>query len=350
MDTNDSTLDPTEGASEYSLSRQVHLVERPIGHSRPSDFQVTGIHLAPVAVGEVRVRNEVFSVDPYMRGRMDDTESYVEPFGLGMCMTGRAIGTVVESRADSLPVGARVVHQLGWRDIAQGAASVFQPVRHVPGVDAGAHMDVLGMTGLTAWIGLVRVARVARGDTVFVSAAAGAVGTAAGQFARQLGAAQVIGSAGSPAKVAMLTEECGFDAAFNYRDGDLGDWLAEVAPEGVDVYFDNVGGDHLRAALTALRDHGRVALCGSISTYDLEEPVPGPDNLDLAITKALTLQGYRLGDNLDAYDEFVARVAPWVADGSIVRKVSSFDGVDSAVAAFLSMMRGETTGKTIVRV
>ncbi|MDE3721320.1 NADP-dependent oxidoreductase [Nocardiopsis sp. N85] len=329
-------------------SREVHLIARPVGEPAPTDFALVETTLADPGPGQVLVRNDWISVDPYMRGRMNDTKSYVAPYALGEPMDGGAVGTVIASGDDSVPVGASVLHALGWREHALLPAGAVRVV-DTTAVPAGAYLNALGMIGLTAYAGLTEVAPVREGDVVFVSGAAGAVGSIAGQLARKLGASRVVGSAGGPEKKRRLVEEFGYDAAIDYREGDLEKQLAEVAPDGVDVYFDNVGGDHLRAAIAAMRDHGRIALCGAISQYNATGPVPGPDNLFLAVGKRLSLRGFIVGDHGHLMGEYVRRASGWLADGELRTEETVVDGIDDAVTAFLAMMRGANTGKMLVR-
>ncbi len=337
-------------ATSTATSTQIHLASRPSGWPTHDDFRVATVELAPLQPGEVRVANAFISVDPYMRGRMNDVRSYVAPYALGAQITGGAIGRVVASTAESLPVGTVVLHQHGWSDVVQADASTFRPVPEREGVPLSLSLHILGMTGLTAYVGLTRIAQLREGDTVFISGAAGAVGTAAGQIARLLGAMRVIGSAGSPEKVRLLTEKYGFDVALNYKDAPIREQLAAAAPEGVDVYFDNVGGDHLEAALDVMNDGGRVALCGAIAAYNTDGPVPGPDNLANIITRALTLRGFTLAAHLDLSPEFGARMTEWFAAGEIAYDETIVDGIEHTVDAFLDMMRGANTGKMLVRV
>lgn len=329
-------------------SREVHLVARPVGEPRPEDFSLEEVTVADPGPGQVLVRNDWISVDPYMRGRMNDVKSYVPPYQLDEPMDGGAVGTVTASGSDDVPVGTTVLHSAGWREYA------LLPVEAVRAVDsslapAEAYLGVLGMVGLTAYTGLTEIAPVREGDVVFVSGAAGAVGSVAGQIARQLGASRVIGSAGGPEKKRRLLEDFGFDAAIDYREGRLEEQLAEAAPEGVDVYFDNVGGDHLRAAIAVMREHGRAALCGAISQYNATEPEPGPDNLFLIVGKRLTLRGFIVSDHGHLMKEYAERASAWLADGSLRTEQTVVEGIDNAVRAFLGMMQGANTGKMLVR-
>lgn len=332
-----------------ATSTQILLAARPNGWPTPEDFTVARVEYGALADGEVRVANEFVSVDPYMRGRMNDVRSYVPPFALGDRITGGAIGRVVASASETLPVGTVVLHQHGWSDVIQADAATFRPVPELPGVPLSLYLHVLGMTGLTAYVGLTRIAGLREGDTVFVSGAAGAVGTAVGQIARLLGAKRVIGSAGSPEKVALLTEKYGYDAAFDYKTGPVREQLAALAPEGVDVYFDNVGGDHLEAALDVMNDGGRIALCGAITGYNRTERPAGPDNMSNIVTRSLTLRGFTLAAHLDLSAEFMARMTEWFAAGRIAYDETVVDGIEHTVDGFLDMMRGANTGKMLVR-
>jgi NADPH-dependent curcumin reductase CurA len=331
-------------------STQIQLVRRPSGWPTHEDFRTVTVPYGDLEPGQVRVRNEFVSVDPYMRGRMNDSRSYVAPYALGETITGGAVGRVVESAADEVPVGAIVLHQHGWTDVIQADSGTFRVLPDLPGVPLSPRLHILGMTGMTAYVGLTAIAGLKAGETVFVSGAAGAVGTAAGQIAKLLGAKRVIGSAGSAEKVALLTEKYGYDAAFNYKDGNVRGQLAAAAPEGIDVFFDNVGGEHLEAALEAFNDGGRAALCGAISAYNATERPAGPDNMANLITRGLTLRGFTLGHYLHLAPEFTERMTAWFAAGSIVYDETIVDGIEHTVDAFLDMMRGANTGKMLVRV
>jgi NADPH-dependent curcumin reductase CurA len=330
-------------------TREVHLVARPEGWPKPEDFAIVETELPPPGDGEVLVRNLFMSVDPYMRGRMNDVKSYVPPFKLNQAMTGGAVGEVVESANPALEPGDVVLHDLGWREHAVGPAKWFRKLAPAEGVPLSAYLGVLGMPGMTAYVGLLDIAGMKEGDSVFVSGAAGAVGSAAGQIARQRGASKVIGSAGSPEKVAYLTGTLGFDAAFDYKTGPVGELLRQAAPDGIDLYFDNVGGDHLEAALDAFNKGGRAALCGAISAYNATEPPPGPRNLIYMVGKRLTLRGFIVSDHNDRYADFQREMGGWVRDGKITFEETVFEGVGNAVDAFLAMLNGKNLGKMIVR-
>ncbi|MDX6758152.1 MULTISPECIES: NADP-dependent oxidoreductase [Streptomyces] len=331
-----------------AVSREWHLVRRPQGWPVPEDF---ALREAPVdaepAAGRILVRNLHMSVDPYMRGRMNDVKSYVPPFQLDRPMDGGAVGEVVASNAEGFAVGDHVLHGLGWREYAELDA------KHATKVDASlaplsTYLGVLGMPGLTAYAGLFEVASFKEGDSVFVSGAAGAVGGLVGQFARIKGASRVIGSAGSDEKVTLLTEKYGFDAAFNYKNGPVAEQLRAAAPEGVDVYFDNVGGDHLEAAISSMNVGGRATLCGAIAHYNDTEAAPGPRNLMQVIGKRLRLQGILVNDHAGLQQQFVQDVAGWLRSGELRYDETVVEGIENATSAFLGMLRGENTGKMIV--
>ena len=330
-------------------SREVRLHSRPSGWPTPENFTVAEAGLAELGADEVAVRTELMSVDPYMRGRMDDRPSYVPPFALDQPLDGGAVGEVIASTSDAVAVGAHVLHGLGWREVAVLPAGRVQ-VLDTDVAPPARYLGALGMPGLTAWAGLLEVAAMQPGDAVFVSGAAGAVGSLVGQIARLRGASRVVGSAGSAEKVAHLVDELGFDAAFNYKDGDVRGQLRTVAPDGIDVYFDNVGGEHLEASISALTLHGRIAVCGMISQYNNETPAPGPRNLTMMIGKRLRMQGFIVNDFNHLRPAFVEEMGAWLADGALRFDETIVDGgVDAAVQAFLDLMGGANTGKMLVR-
>ncbi|WP_306186871.1 MULTISPECIES: NADP-dependent oxidoreductase [unclassified Streptomyces] len=331
-----------------AVSREWHLLGRPVGWPKPEDFALVEAPLPQPGEGQILVRNEYLSVDPYMRGRMSAAKSYVAPYELNKPMQGGAVGRVVASHAEGFAVGDHVLHFGGWREYAAVDA------RHTVKVDPEAaplstYLGVLGMTGLTAYAGLLRTASFKEGDVVFVSGAAGAVGSQVGQLARLKGASRVIGSAGSDEKVKLLLEEYGFDAAFNYKSGPVGEQLRAAAPDGIDVYFDNVGGDHLEAAIGSLNQGGRIAICGMISVYNATEPAPGPRNLARLIQTRGRIEGFLVGDHYDLQPEFVREVGPWVRSGELKYRETVVEGVENTLEAFLGVLRGDNTGKMIVK-
>ena len=331
-----------------TASREVHLAARPVGEPKRSDFDLVEVEVRDPGPGELLVRNQWMSVDPYMRGRMNDVKSYVPPFQVGAPLDGGAVGEVVSSIDDRFQVGQKVMHMLGWREYALVPAEQARPI------DTGvapspAYLGVLGVTGFTAYVGLFEIAGLREGDVVFVSAAAGAVGSVAGQLAKIKGC-RVIGSAGSAEKVTYLKDVLGFDAAFNYRDGPVRDLLRAAAPDGIDVYFDNVGGEHLEAALESLRDFGRAAMCGAISLYNATELPPGPRSIPQVVRKRLTLRGFIISDHMQQMGDFVRDVGGWLREGKIDYRETVVEGIERAPEAFIGLLRGENLGKMLVHI
>jgi NADPH-dependent curcumin reductase CurA len=330
-------------------AREFRLASRPDGTPTPANFDLATAPVPTPAAGQVLVRNQYLSVDPYMRGRMRDVKSYAPPYAVGEAMYGGAVGEVVASAADNVKVGDTVVHQLGWREYALVDAKAAEKVDPAGEVPLSAYLGTLGMPGLTAYVGVTRTLGVKEGDVVFVSGAAGAVGSAAGQMARLRGASRVIGSAGSAEKVRYLKEELGFDDAFDYHDGNVTDLLAAAAPNGIDAYFDNVGGDHLEAAINVFNVNGRAALCGSISGYNKENPEPGPRNLSKLVGWRLRLEGFLVLDHYDLLGEFRAEVGPWIRDGKLKYRETVVEGFENTAQAFIDMLGGANTGKMVVK-
>jgi len=328
-------------------TREIRLAARPHGEPRPTDFELVDVELPDPGADQVLIRNTYMSVDPYMRGRMNDVKSYTPPFQLGAALDGGAVGEVVASNAEGLAVGDVVVHQLGWREHAVLAGKHARKV-DPQGLSPSAFLGVLGMPGLTAYAGLLDVAGLKDGDVVFVSGAAGAVGSLAGQIAKLRGHT-VIGSAGSAEKVAHVIDDLGFDQAFNYKDGPVTEQLAAAAPDGIDVYFDNVGGEHLEAAIDAFNLHGRAALCGMISNYNATEPNPAPRNMMTLVGKRITLRGFIVTDHAARVKDLIAEVAPAVADGRIRFRETVREGLENAPQAFIDLLRGANTGKMVVK-
>ncbi|WP_030618273.1 NADP-dependent oxidoreductase [Streptomyces sclerotialus] len=330
-----------------TTGREWHLVARPQGWPTPADFALREAQIPELAEGQILVRNRHFSVDPYMRGRMSTAKSYTEPFKLDEPMEGGAVGEVLASKAEGFAAGDQALHFAGWREYAVVKAKSAVKV-DPEAAPLSTYLGVLGMPGLTAYAGLLRVAQFKEGDAVFVSGAAGAVGGQVGQIAKLKGASRVIGSAGSDEKVKVLLEEYGFDAAFNYKNGPVKDQLKEAAPDGIDVYFDNVGGDHLEAAIASLNLHGRIAVCGMISQYNATEPTPAPRNLAQIIAKRFRMEGLLVGDHYDLQPQFVEEVSAWIRSGELKYRETFVEGIENGVEAFLGMLRGENTGKMVV--
>ncbi|WP_026553775.1 NADP-dependent oxidoreductase [Arthrobacter sp. 35W] len=338
----------TETMTLPTTGREIQLASRPHGWPVPENFRLAETALPELAEGQILVKNIAMSVDPYMRGRMNDSKSYSQPFELDAALNGGAVGEVIASRSPERAVGDVVVHLLGWRDYAVLPATANTKVDPTL-ASPTAFLGALGMTGLTAYAGLTRIAAFKPGDTVFVSGAAGAVGSLVGQIAKNLGAGRVIGSAGSPAKVARLLE-LGFDAAFDYHDGPAVELLKDALGEGegIDVYFDNVGGEQLEAAIELMNRGGRIAMCGAISQYNSTEAPVGPRNLAAAIGKELTLRGFLVGSHADLVPEFMGAMAQWLAAGTIDFDETVVHGLENAPTAFIDLLRGANTGKMVL--
>ena len=321
----------------------IQQVARPSGRPEASQFKLVQETLAPIQDGEALVQNLYLSVDPYMREVMDDGD-------LNAPQEGRALGRVVQSRAPELAEGQIVAHRQGWRSHAIVTPSTVRRLTVPAGVGLTAYLGMLGGTGLSAYVGLTRIAKVQPGETVFITGAAGGVGSAAGQIARLLGAAQVIGSTGSPAKARYLVQRLGFDAALNYREGDLPGQLAKAAPGGVDVCLENVGGDHLAAAIANMRDRGRITWCGAVSQYSATSPTAAPHNLFDIVGRQLRLEGFLVRDYTHLQSELEDFLVPHIRSGHVSTDETIVDGLENMTSAFLSMLDGANTGKMIVRV
>ncbi len=326
-------------------SREVRLASRPSGVPTAGNFTLAEVILPPLPDGQVLVRNRFMSVDPYMRGRMNDRKSYVPPFEIGKALDGGAVGEVIESRASAFKAGDVVTSRFGWREAFIAAPGELHKIER-PVQPLSVYLGALGMTGMTAWAGLTMV-EVKAGDVIYISGAAGAVGNVAGQLAKSRGC-RVVGSAGSEEKVKQLLEKCGFDAAFNYKTGPVLEQLNRAAPDGIDVYFDNVGGESLEAALSAMRLHGRIIACGGISGYNDEKPRPGPSNFFNMTTKRLTMKGLIVGDWLERQDEFEKEAGAHYQDGKLKSLETVVSGLDRAADAFIGLFDGKNVGKMVV--
>jgi NADPH-dependent curcumin reductase CurA len=327
-------------------SREIRLASRPNGVPTAKSFTLAETTLEPLQDQQVLVRNLFMSVDPYMRGRMNAGKSYVPPFELGKPLEGGAVGEVVESRAAGLKPGDAVTSNFGWREYFIAAPKELHFVsREIQPLSV--YLGAIGMTGMTAWAGL-NLVEVKAADVIYISGAAGAVGNVAGQLAKLRGA-RVIGSAGSTEKVKFLLEECGFDMAFDYKIGPVFEQLQQASPDGIDVYFDNVGGETLEAALAALRVHGRIIACGGISGYNEENPRPGPANLFNVTTKRLTMKGLIVRDWLDRQAQFEKEVGGYFRAGKLKNKETVVAGIDQAVGAFIGLFTGNNVGKMVVK-
>ena len=341
------------------MGREVQPVAHPRDELRPDHFHVVAVPVREPGPGEVLVRNTWTSVDPGLRVRLRATgpDGYFAAFPLRAAMDGiMTVGVIVASRADGFAPGDTVWHAAGWRDYAvvranEPALGGLGTLTRLDTALAPArwYLGPLGGMGLTAYAGLLAAAELRGGDVVWVSAAAGAVGSLAAQLAKLRGH-RVIGSAGSAAKVAYLRDELGLDAAFDHRAAPVAASLRAAAPDGIDVYFDNVGGAHLEAALGALRRGGRVALCGAVSEYERASGAPGPRNLFQAIAHGLTLRGFRGSAHMDRMAEMQREVAGLIRDGRLRHRESIFEGLEEAPQALARVLAGATIGKTLVRI
>ena len=329
-------------------NKQIRLASRPTGWVTNENFALTEEAIPDPADGEVLIRNIYMSVDPYMRGRMNDVKSYVPPFQIGEVLQASVVGQVVASRYDGVAEGDHVMGMLGWENFSVCDGRLLRKI-HAGLAPLSYHLGILGMPGMTAYVGLMKIAKAKPRDNVFVSAASGAVGSVVGQLAKIHGC-QVAGSAGSDEKVALLSDEFGYDGAFNYRTSkDLSASLREVSPKGIDVLFENVGGELFEAALWHMRDFGRVALCGMISNYNDEEPQPGPRGMAIIIGRRLTIRGFIVTDKPKACEEYVVKAIQWLEEGKLKYRETIVEGVENAPQAFIDLLKGRNTGKQIVR-
>ena len=328
-------------------SREVRLKDRPVGLPSAKNFELATVTLGAPGPGEVQVKNTWMTVDPYMRGRMYAGPSYSAPFNVGEAMTGGAIGEVIASNAPSLKPGDIVRSFMGWREAFNAPADQLEKLDTM-GLAPQLFLGAAGMPGLTAWAGLMRVAAFKPGDTVFVSGAAGAVGSMVAQIARLKGG-KVIGSAGGAEKIAYLNA-IGVHGAIDYKAvPDLTKALLAAAPDGIDVYFDNVGGGHLEAALNAAKLHARFAICGGISAYNNIGATPGPSNFLLIVGKRIRMEGFIVSDHADMAKDYVPQLAAWVKDGKVDVRETVAHGIENAVDAFLQLFSGGNLGKMLVR-
>ena len=327
------------------MARAWHLMSRPQGLPNQDNFALKDVELPAIGPGMVRVRNLWLSVDPYMRGRMNDVKSYVPPFQIDAPMEGGAVGEVVESRADGFAAGDKVLHMAGWRDEAVLAAQALTKLPDV-GVEPQAFLGNMGLTGGTAYFGLLEAASAKAGDIVFVSAAAGAVGSAVVQIAKASGMT-VIGSAGGADKCEFV-KSLGADAVVDYKAQPILKGLAAAAPDGIDVYFDNVGGDHLDAAFALARKDARFAICGMIEGYNAAEPMCFRFIMRV-IAMRIRVQGFIYTDYMSRMRDFHRDMAGWVATGQVKARDTVVEGLDQAPDAFLGLFTGRNTGKMLVK-
>ncbi len=332
--------------SDYT-AKEIHLVSRPAAMPSTENFKLVETELSPPGPGQVLVANRFMSVDPYMRGRMRENAVYADAYQLNQAMYGGAIGEVVESQSDKFKAGGIVLNGGAWRDKLVADENTLMPVTPFDANQLSLYLGTLGMPGLTAYVGLMKFGEPREGETVFVSAASGAVGANVCQIAKLKGC-RVVGSVGSNDKAAWLKQECGVDGVINYKTcGSLTEAVMAAAPEGIDVYFENVGGDHLEAALNVMNPYGRIAACGMISGYN--EAPPGPRNLMLIVGKKIRITGFIVSDHGDMQAGFLQQMEQWIQEGKIKSRETVVDGIENAVDAFLALFSGSNFGKMIVK-
>ncbi|WP_241649948.1 zinc-binding dehydrogenase [Rosenbergiella collisarenosi] len=322
----------------------VHQISRPHGEPVIENFRFVDQPLEPLQDGAAWVKNIHFSIDPYMRECMDGDWELDEP------LEGRTIGRVVKSTNPALNPGDWVFHRKGWRAYAQVTAEESRKITPVEGVPLRTWLSLLGGTGLTAWIALTKITRLQPGESIYISSAAGGVGSAAGQFAALLGAKRIIGSTRNPEKANILTEKLGYTDAFVYRSGRISAQLRDIVPEGIDVYLDNVGGEQLEAAITVFNNFGRAALIGAIAQYSALTPSVSPNNLFDIVGKSLTLQGFLVRDYTTYQNELEKFIIPHIQSGKVVPQETVYYGFENIVGAFLSMLKGGNIGKALVSI
>jgi NADPH:quinone reductase len=337
----------------YRVSREknveIRLASRPRGWVAAENFERTESPVPEPSEGQVLVRNIYMSVDPYMRGRMNDTKSYVPPFKVGEVLQAGVVGQVVKTRNAQFAEGDYVNGMLGWQNFSLSNGQGLYRIKKGE-VPLSYHLGILGMPGMTAYVGLFTIADTKPGETVFVSAASGAVGSIAGQLARIHGC-RVTGTAGSNEKVKLLKKEFGYHAAFNYRESEsLPKSIAAVCPKGIDVNFENVGGAVFEAALWNMRVYGRIALCGMVANYNDDKSEPGPRGMMSIVGKRLTIRGFIVTDHPEACREYVAKASAWLAEGKLKYRETVTRGIDNAPSAFIDMLKGGNIGKQIVQV
>jgi NADPH-dependent curcumin reductase len=332
------------------MNRQWLLASRPQGMVAPSDFELREGEVPEPGEGEALVRNIYLSLDPAMRGWISDAPSYMPPVGIGEVMRGGCVGRVERSRHPQLQEGSLVAGMFGWQDYALAGASDRVPPSRIPdGVPPTLALGALGMTALTAYFGLKEIGRPQEGETVVVSGAAGATGSVVGQIAKIRGC-RVVGIAGGPEKCAWIVDELGFDGAIDYRGEKVAARLRALCPDGIDVYWDNVGGEILEAALANLAMHARVVLCGAISQYNAESAPSGPRNYMNLLVKRSRMEGFLVFDYFDRTAEAMAELAPWVMEGRIRHREDVREGLESAPEALVSLFEGTNTGKLLVKI
>jgi NADPH-dependent curcumin reductase CurA len=344
---------------DKGVGREIHLKQRPVGIPTENDFELVKVNVPDPKDGQFLVRNIWMSVDPYMRGRMRETKSYIPSFQLGKPLEGGCVGQVIESKNNRFNVGEYVLGNFGWREYWLSNGSNGSGVMKIDPKMAPIqwYLGIFGMTGLTAYVGLLKVGELKDNNddntAVFVSAASGAVGSVVCQIAKIKGC-RVVGSAGSQEKVKWLLDQARIDYAFNYKElgesNNISSELRKSCPNGIDIYFDNVGGEHLQAAIDNMKVFGRIVLCGMISQYNATSMPAGPSNLFLAITNRLKLQGFIVRDHYDMLNEFYTNMSKWVSEGKIKWKETVFEGLENAPKAFIALFKGKNTSKMLVKI
>lgn len=331
------------------VNRQVTLAARPVGFPKESDFKLIEAPKPALQDGQVLVKTEWLTVDPYMRGRMNEQRAYAEPFAIGKVIAGGATGRVVESKNSNLKEGSWVTGMWGWQDYHVTDGSDVQPVD--PDLaPVQTSLGVLGMPGMTAYFGLLEITHPRQGETLFVSGAAGAVGELVGQIGKIKGC-KVYGSAGTDEKVQHLVQDCGYDGAFNYKKEK--DWMGAIramCPQGIDIYFDNVGGDMTDAVMMNLNQFARISICGAISAYNITAPDTGPRLFTLLLVKQATATGFLVPQFADKWSEGVKQMAQWIKEGKITYREDVVEGLENTPKAFIRMLNGENKGKQLVKV
>jgi NADPH-dependent curcumin reductase CurA len=331
-----------------TISREICLASRPVGVPAAENFTLASRELAAPGPGEVLVANKFMSVDPYMRGRMTDRASYVPPFQIGEALQGGVIGVVVESNAEGLKKGDIVSSMFGWREAFVAPAAALEKLDVPASIPMESFLGVLGMPGLTAWAGLMQIGKPKPGDVVFVSGAAGAVGSIVAQVAKLKGCT-VVATAGSDDKCEWL-RSLGVDHVINYRTcGNLLSAVQAAAPKGIDIYFDNVGGEHLEVAIEVARPFARLIECGMISAYNDTEAAPGPRNLIQVVGKSLTMRGFIVMEFAGLRADFIAEMSGWIRAGKLKWQETVLEGIEQAPAAFIGLFEGKNTGKMLVK-
>jgi NADPH-dependent curcumin reductase len=330
-----------------TMNKQVLLATRPDGWVKESDFRIVETPLPSPADGQVLLRNLYLSLDPYMRGAMNEKRAYGAPLNIGDVMLGETVGEVVESRNPKFKVGDTVTTYAGWQQYATSDGKNLRPVdpRLIP---ASAYLGAAGMPGVTAWYGLLKIGEPKAGETVVVSAASGAVGSVAGQIAK-IKECRVVGVAGGASKCDYVTGELGFDACIDHRSANWYEALAQATPKGIDVYFENVGGAILDAVLARCNPFARIPLCGMIAEYNAKERY-GVRNLISAVGNRIKLQGFIISDHFNIWPEALAQLTQWIREGRIKYRESITEGLENAPAAFIGLFKGENFGKQIVKI